>query len=1389
MSFKTIYDNILLQDHGQGKDQENLATTLFDWIPVPCGCFNLQGELVVANNKWLELLGMEYLEEFEAFMPKWQPCETPTPAYIVNQIKKSQEVDWHQFYLVGGNSEGHLVGLNFTMKWEKDGVAVAFFHAETNSAVKYYLNSVNSVMDKMIEVEEFSQILLDASPFATAVWDSDLNPVDCNRKTLELLKISRKDEFTEHFYDFTPFYQPFSIESTQIMEQNLRMAFEKGDNTFEFTYIAADGEHLPTRITIVRVKRKGRYLAIGYMMDLKPFNEALERANEANELSDILRTASPLITNIWDDSMNLVSTSEQAIAMFGLDSQEQYIERFFELSPAFQPCGTPSDQKAKEYVKRAFGEGKVVFEWLHCDLKGELIPTEITISSFTYQGRLRAAAFTVDLRPIKLAMARKQETLREREHNEYLQMLFSTMPVSVIVYSASDKLLDCNLETVKMFGFDDKEVFMQAFGEDFLRFSPEYQPCGRSTIELTNEIKQTAVEKGRAKFEWMYFDVNGGELPIEATMARIDRGDSYLLIIYTHDLREIKRVQESERKTLQINKAMLESSPDTIGIWDENQNLVSLSKQSVDMFGVKEVDELLADFYSFAPKNQPCGRDSRKIAMQNIDKVYREGFHRFEWMHTRADGELFPVEVTCKRIELEGKNMMVSYTRDLSEVKATEAKEREINERIQLMFDAAPLIMHYWDVDFVCIDCNQTALDFAGFVTKSEYLKNISASLPEYQPCGTPSQVKWNSYLKRIFDEGFCSMDFEMRSLSGEKAHFECIGFRTTYNSNMIALTYLTDVTQLKKMQYEHNLLAIAEESNKAKSRFLARMSHEIRTPITAVLGISEIQLQNTDLPIQIEEAFAKIHNSSNSLLGIINDILDLSKIEAGKMALIQEQYSVSKLISNATHLHLAYSTGKDITFNLDIDENLPAVLLGDLVRIEQIVNNLISNAFKYTDKGSVLLSFSHTKLEGDSICLDISIKDTGIGMTKEQLKAIYKDYTRFHEKDARKIGGTGLGMSIVYSLVQLMDADIDITSSVGIGTNVTVSIPQKAIGEDILGKEATSKLSKLETDVESIVKRLKIKPEPMPYGKVLIVDDTEANLYVAKGLMSFYDLDITTCTSGYEAVNKIEQGHVYDIIFMDHMMPGMDGVETMNLIRKQDYTGPIVVLTANAMIGQAEEFMKRGFDGFMSKPIQTAHLHSVLVKHIKDKQPIEVIEAAMRSAIDKNVDIDNFQNNEEIQQKLKADFYRFAQTAKDKLNKALGDGDFKEAHILMHSLKGLARLIHENDLAGHAEQIEHAISVDEKPSTEVLQALEKELGRALAKIPKKDDDAEKLKTLELFDTLEPLLKQRSAESLEYIEQVKQIPDSAILVRQMETFEFGTALKSMNTLRAIVEEK
>ncbi|MCL2009380.1 MAG: ATP-binding protein [Synergistaceae bacterium] len=423
-----------------------------------------------------------------------------------------------------------------------------------------------------------------------------------------------------------------------------------------------------------------------------------------------------------------------------------------------------------------------------------------------------------------------------------------------------------------------------------------------------------------------------------------------------------------------------------------------------------------------------------------------------------------------------------------------------------------------------------------------------------------------------------------------------------------VMLTHLNEAIDEAKA---HEMKAV--EASQAKTIFLANMSHEIRTPLNAVIGLTEIELRN-DLNTQTLENLGKVHRAGTLLLSIVNDILDMSKIESGKFQLVPVKYHFASLVSDTIHQNVPLLAGKSVTFETDIDENIPVQFYGDELRIRQVLTNLLSNAFKYTDEGKVTLSIKCGGQDGESgreneARMEFVVSDTGRGIKKEDFGRLFSEYGQLDMWKNRKVEGTGLGLSICKNLVDMMGGSIEVKSEYGKGSSFKASIRQVITDPAPIGPETARNLSTFR--MEENRRGQKLTRRRIPYGKVLVVDDVFTNLDVAKGLMTPYELTVHCASGGRQAVEIMrEEKTRYDLILMDHMMPEMDGIEALRAIRETgtEYAEniPVVVLTANALVGNEEFFLNNGFQGFLSKPIDILKLDAVINKWIPRNPGLE---------------------------------------------------------------------------------------------------------------------------------------------------------------------------------------
>lgn len=522
-----------------------------------------------------------------------------------------------------------------------------------------------------------------------------------------------------------------------------------------------------------------------------------------------------------------------------------------------------------------------------------------------------------------------------------------------------------------------------------------------------------------------------------------------------------------------------------------------------------------------------------------------------------------------------------------------------------------------------------------------------------------------------------------------------------------------------------------AVHENELKSQFLATMSHEIRTPMNAIVGMSELAL-DFNLNDSEKNAIRQIRSAGVSLVGIINDILDFSKIESGKMEIVPVDYDLVKLMKDIADISKVRLEGKPVGLFLEIEENLPSVYHGDDMRIRQILINLAGNAAKFTEKGFIKIRIEDLKKYEDRQGLRISVIDSGLGIKEEDLQKLFGAFQQVDMNTNRSKGGTGLGLNISKRLMELMGGSIGVTSEYGKGSCFYINLPQKIVDSNPCSKKYKSLFEAAGRDEEnallavipvmSLLNRPEFaglfveKSESVSFkasnAKILVVDDNEVNLQIAEGLLKKLGVIADSVKSGYEALDKVFENH-YDIIFMDHQMPGMDGIETLEKIRRKENSFGqgegneknehriVVSLSANAVNGAREMFISKGFDDFLAKPVQGKDFAVCLKKWLPanlieeiDQSPEGglVIPKGFPSWNEEKLDLLNAMNNSggyENYMKTLRTFYLSIEKNAAEIGRFLISEDIKNYTIQVHALKSAARIIGANELSKKAEYLE----------------------------------------------------------------------------------------------------
>ena len=561
--------------------------------------------------------------------------------------------------------------------------------------------------------------------------------------------------------------------------------------------------------------------------------------------------------------------------------------------------------------------------------------------------------------------------------------------------------------------------------------------------------------------------------------------------------------------------------------------------------------------------------------------------------------------------------------------------------------------------------------------------------------------------------------------------------FPKVYYSRL-PMMYLVNVVMCGIAQYEtvkakikqDKALDEAKRASEAKTDFLANTSHEIRTPINAVLGMNEMilresakaeKLSSSD-PKAYLEAFRKIRSYSgnvdsagNNLLAIINDILDFTKIEEGKMNIVEVEYQLSSVINDVSNMIYFKAKEKNLAFVTDVDEKLPDYLYGDVVRVRQVITNILNNAVKYTDQGSISLKISGKREERDvsgkqNLNLVFAVSDTGIGIAKENLGKLFGKFERVDlEKNSTK-EGTGLGLAITKMLLDMMGGEVKVESTYGVGSTFTVTIPQKVMSEEPVGnfKEKFEKsLGAKKSYHESF---------RAPDARILIVDDTKMNLVVVTEFLKDTKLRIDTATSGKEAVQLALQ-NAYDVILMDQRMPEMDGEETFREIRRHtegsNLSTPVICLTADAVVGARERYLSKGFTDYLTKPIDSTYLEMMLKKYIPQEK-IELVTKEEKDPGEEKKDesdlarledagiktqngLSNCGGDEAFYRSVLMEYVKGAEEKKKNLQVFLEKEDLQNYGILIHSIKSTSAMVGAHVPSKLAQELEAAANQGDK--------------------------------------------------------------------------------------------
>jgi len=597
---------------------------------------------------------------------------------------------------------------------------------------------------------------------------------------------------------------------------------------------------------------------------------------------------------------------------------------------------------------------------------------------------------------------------------------------------------------------------------------------------------------------------------------------------------------------------------------------------------------------------------------------------------------------------------------------------RNTHKRVGLILEATPIASLMWDKKLNLFECNSAALGLFRLDSKKDFFK----------------RDKIQEALERALAEGRYVFKMGHTLSDGTKLSLEATLVRVKYGNEDVILGFVKDLREQERILNELN------EANQSKINFLTNMSHEMRTPLNTVIGLADIELRNGNLDDNSKLHLKTIEGEGENLLKLINDISDISKIDAGEFEITNEIYDTPGFINESITDNIRLLKTKPVKFILNIDKDFPANLIGDRRRIKQILDNLLSNAFTQTEEGEVKLNIS-SLCKDEDVWITIAVSDTSEGIKADEIDKIFIDYIQMENAANHKIEGTGLILPITKKLVETMNGTIAVESVFGVGSKFIVKIKQKYASGDIIGIKVVENLRNFRYSDDKRKEKTIFDRIRLPYAHVLMVDDNIVNLEISKGLVKPYGMQIDCVTSGAEAIDVILNEEIeYDAIFMDYMMPGINGLEATEKIRGigTEYAKniPIIALTANAEEVNEQVFLNNGFQAFLMKPINISDLDAVIRLWVRDESKENRMRDISIEGIKLNHLLSHIDNDGIMLEEVLRIYAGYTKQQIEKIRQVNRE-NLDDYAITVHGIKGSSRGVYAEEIGKKAESLEEA--------------------------------------------------------------------------------------------------